>query len=129
MRTDRSYAMQISESFPGSYVLTDTAKAGVDGGTLFYHQDAPLPGTRDDKLGKRETPHDLFDLIRRVQDSRIDDQRCELPNFISQAARGLTCPLRVCCTCCDNSLLAHCVCVALAVITAYLPTACVLHLL
>ncbi|XP_018019320.2 GATA zinc finger domain-containing protein 14, partial [Hyalella azteca] len=65
------------------------AKSGVDGGNGNCIQDTSIHASRhEERLGKREAPHDLFDLIRKVQDSRIDDQRCELPNFFTQATRA-----------------------------------------
>jgi hypothetical protein len=31
------------------------------------------------------TTHDLFELLERVQSSRLDDQRCVLPQFFTQS--------------------------------------------
>ncbi|CAB3375803.1 Hypothetical predicted protein [Cloeon dipterum] len=36
----------------------------------------------DEKL--KGTTHDLFELLERVQSSRLDDQRCVLPPYIKQ---------------------------------------------
>ncbi|XP_065341450.1 rap1 GTPase-activating protein 1 isoform X3 [Cloeon dipterum] len=39
----------------------------------------------DEKL--KGTTHDLFELLERVQSSRLDDQRCVLPPYIKQTSR------------------------------------------
>ncbi|XP_059478473.1 rap1 GTPase-activating protein 1 isoform X2 [Neocloeon triangulifer] len=39
----------------------------------------------DDKL--KGTTHDLFELLERVQSSRLDDQRCVLPPYVKQTSR------------------------------------------
>ncbi|XP_035725415.1 rap1 GTPase-activating protein 1-like isoform X5 [Vespa mandarinia] len=43
-------------------------------------------GTNQDKI-KGTTTQDLFELLERVQSSRLDDQRCVLPPYFSQTAR------------------------------------------
>ncbi|KAF7402282.1 hypothetical protein HZH66_004549 [Vespula vulgaris] len=40
-------------------------------------------GTNQDKI-KGTTTQDLFELLERVQSSRLDDQRCVLPPYFSQ---------------------------------------------
>lgn len=40
------------------------------------------PGSPPDMSAESDNPMDLFDLIARTQNSRIDDQRCELPGSI-----------------------------------------------
>lgn len=34
----------------------------------------------------RGATHDLFELLERVQCSRLEDQRCELPPYFSQVS-------------------------------------------
>nr|KAF7429093.1 hypothetical protein H0235_005491 [Vespula pensylvanica] len=43
-------------------------------------------GTNQDKI-KGTTTQDLFELLERVQSSRLDDQRCVLPPYFSQLSR------------------------------------------
>lgn len=43
-------------------------------------------GTSPERL--RGTTHDLFELLERVQSSRLDDQRCVLPPYFQQNSRG-----------------------------------------
>lgn len=38
----------------------------------------------------RGATHDLFELLERVQSSRLDDQRCVLPPYFSQVSRNQT---------------------------------------
>ncbi|KAK2580713.1 hypothetical protein KPH14_011341 [Odynerus spinipes] len=42
-------------------------------------------GTNQDKI-KGTTTQDLFELLERVQSSRLDDQRCVLPPYFSQVS-------------------------------------------
>uniref|UniRef100_A0A6E8W072 Uncharacterized protein n=1 Tax=Anopheles coluzzii TaxID=1518534 RepID=A0A6E8W072_ANOCL len=48
--------------------------------------------TSPDRL--RGATHDLFELLERVQCSRLDDQRCVLPSYFTQV-RKLLLPFRV----------------------------------
>ncbi|KAF7405650.1 hypothetical protein HZH68_005019 [Vespula germanica] len=43
-------------------------------------------GTNQDKI-KGTTTQDLFELLERVQSSRLDDQRCVLPPYFSQISK------------------------------------------
>lgn len=39
---------------------------------------------REAALAERRAPQELFELLERVQCSRLDDQRCVLPPYTSQ---------------------------------------------
>lgn len=43
--------------------------------------------TSPDRL--RGATHDLFELLERVQCSRLDDQRCVLPSYFTQVRAGI----------------------------------------
>ncbi|XP_014472718.1 PREDICTED: rap1 GTPase-activating protein 1-like isoform X2 [Dinoponera quadriceps] len=45
-----------------------------------------VQGTNPEKV--KSTTQDLFELLERVQSSRLDDQRCVLPSYFSQTPRG-----------------------------------------
>ncbi|XP_018049724.1 PREDICTED: rap1 GTPase-activating protein 1-like isoform X1 [Atta colombica] len=44
-----------------------------------------ISGTNPEKI--KSTTQDLFELLERVQSSRLDDQRCVLPSYFSQTPR------------------------------------------
>lgn len=44
----------------------------------------PATGQSPERL--KGTTHDLFELLERVQSSRIDDQRCVLPAYFNQVS-------------------------------------------
>ncbi|RLU20116.1 hypothetical protein DMN91_006722 [Ooceraea biroi] len=44
-----------------------------------------VQGTKPEKV--KNTTQDLFELLERVQSSRLDDQRCVLPSYFSQTPR------------------------------------------
>lgn len=46
------------------------------------HRKPGTPGSGSSMSKEPESTMDLFDLIARTQNSRIDDQRCELPGAI-----------------------------------------------
>ncbi|XP_391824.3 rap1 GTPase-activating protein 1 isoform X4 [Apis mellifera] len=48
-------------------------------------QDVQAGGNQQEKI--KSTTHDLFELLERVQCSRLDDQRCVLPPYFSQTPR------------------------------------------
>ncbi|KAK4873893.1 hypothetical protein RN001_013253, partial [Aquatica leii] len=62
------------------------------GGPTWHSQVGPTPVTTLQRASTGHSPerikgtsHDLFELLERVQSSRLDDQRCVLPAYFNQA--------------------------------------------
>ncbi|XP_066994645.2 rap1 GTPase-activating protein 1 isoform X2 [Anabrus simplex] len=71
-----------------SYTLIRKRRQPTDG-ELYCQPHIPAaatdPDTGQDKL--KNATQDLFELLERVQSSRLDDQRCVLPPYFTQASR------------------------------------------
>lgn len=61
----------------GAWVAGNQPNSGVP-------KSPPLETTSPERL--RGTTQDLFELLERVQCSRLDDQRCVLPAYFSQVS-------------------------------------------
>jgi len=74
------------------HLVTDEARRQqMDGQQLYCQTHVPSqpgdPDTGQHKEKLKSATQDLFELLERVQSSRLDDQRCVLPPYFTQASR------------------------------------------
>lgn len=77
------------------FVQDDSSSTGRQqaDGQLYCQTRNPAPAQPDTGQDKfKSTTQDLFELLERVQSSRLDDQRCVLPAYFSQTSRQDSCP-------------------------------------
>ena len=58
--------------------------AANNGLAIVKKSSTPPPSSTQSPDRIRGATHDLFELLERVQSSRLDDQRCVLPAYFSQ---------------------------------------------
>ncbi|XP_054265950.1 rap1 GTPase-activating protein 1 isoform X2 [Macrosteles quadrilineatus] len=79
-----------SSSRRESYSLARRRRQGTEG--QLYRTPATQPDTGQSDKFKNTGQDHLFELLERVQSSRLDDQRCVLPAYFNQGVRQESCP-------------------------------------
>ncbi|KAI4498609.1 hypothetical protein M0802_006315 [Mischocyttarus mexicanus] len=97
MNTGRGQRQQLEQSV---YCESESRRSTVEDERQDVH------GTNQDKI-KGTTTQDLFELLERVQSSRLDDQRCVLPPYFSQFWSGSTTTTTITTTTDITSTLTH----------------------